>query len=255
MSRKRRAQIARANGRKSKGPVTPEGKARSSQNATKLGLASATRTAATVCLHNESRDEFVALYQAMVEEFAPRTQSEVLLIEDMATARWRMRRIQGVETVLWDDEMEANDAALEKEYETMNEPTRVALAFKSLATRTKPGSGGGSSGTALPVLHRYEARLSRQYDRAWRRLMESRNANLPNEPSPSSQPEETQHAMELPATAGAHSSPPQAPTGPDRGHTEGPAAVRSPQVVPVSEPTGRHSEPPSGDSPGDRRAA
>ena len=52
------------NGKKSQGPVTPEGKARSAANATRHGLASPGRLADSVCLTIETREEFLHLHQA-----------------------------------------------------------------------------------------------------------------------------------------------------------------------------------------------
>jgi hypothetical protein len=62
-----RAEASRRNGAKSQGPKTPEGKARSSQNALKHGL----RAQKHVVLHDEDAAAFQALEAALVEELAP----------------------------------------------------------------------------------------------------------------------------------------------------------------------------------------
>ena len=58
-----RAEASRKNGAKSRGPKTPEGKARASQNALKHGL----RAQKYVVLPDEDAAEFAALEAALME--------------------------------------------------------------------------------------------------------------------------------------------------------------------------------------------
>ena len=62
-----RAEASRSNGTKSKGPKTPEGKARSSQNALKHGF----RAEKYVVLRDEDAAAFAALEAALMAELAP----------------------------------------------------------------------------------------------------------------------------------------------------------------------------------------
>ena len=91
-----RAEAARINGGKSRGPVTTEGKARSSLNAHKHGCYSK-----AVVLPGESQEDFLALVQSYTGQFQPATQFEIDLIQDLADARWRINRIKLVETLEW----------------------------------------------------------------------------------------------------------------------------------------------------------
>jgi hypothetical protein len=61
-----RAEAARENGRKSRGPITPEGKARSSQNALKHGLSSR-----RVVIGEEQQEEWLELRDACRETLKP----------------------------------------------------------------------------------------------------------------------------------------------------------------------------------------
>jgi hypothetical protein len=74
-------------------PTTPEGKAVSSANATKHGILS-TR----LFLHDESRDEFGALQDGLRSALCPVGAYELLLVERMAVAIWRQRRLIRAET-------------------------------------------------------------------------------------------------------------------------------------------------------------
>jgi hypothetical protein len=100
MSTERQRQASRANGSKSHGPVTPEGKIASSQNAITHGMLSG-----TVVLKGESTDRFLGLLTALLEEFQPQTPFEESLIESMAVARWRQMRIWGMEKAAMEHEM------------------------------------------------------------------------------------------------------------------------------------------------------
>ena len=62
-----RAEASRKNGARSRGPKTPEGKARSARNALKHGL----RAQKYVVLPDEDATEFAALEAALIDELAP----------------------------------------------------------------------------------------------------------------------------------------------------------------------------------------
>jgi len=66
MSSKRKIDSARANGKKSHGPVTEEDRKASSMNALKYGL-----TARTVVLPNENADEYTSLLDSYIQDPTP----------------------------------------------------------------------------------------------------------------------------------------------------------------------------------------
>ena len=92
-----RAEASRRNGAKSRGPKTPEGKARSAQNALKHGL----RARKWVVLHGESAAEFERLEAALIEELAPEGVLQSLLAQRVAAAVWRLGRAEQLETQLF----------------------------------------------------------------------------------------------------------------------------------------------------------
>ena len=92
-----RAEASRRNGAKSRGPKTPEGKARSAQNALKHGL----RARKWVVLHGERAAEFARLEAALIEELAPEGVLQSLLAQRVAAAVWRLGRAEQLETQLF----------------------------------------------------------------------------------------------------------------------------------------------------------
>ena len=97
------AQIAasRANGAKSKGPITTIGRAISAQNSATHGLAGAK----LIVIEGESTDRWQALLEACHREFQPETGIEIELVTEIAAARWRLRRCWSMETSLFDMEI------------------------------------------------------------------------------------------------------------------------------------------------------
>jgi hypothetical protein len=81
----------RANARKSTGPATPEGKARSSRNAFKHGLLSS-----QLVSRDNDPDERLAdlrdLVDGLIAEYQPDGPVERLLVERIAACYWRLRR-------------------------------------------------------------------------------------------------------------------------------------------------------------------
>lgn len=149
------ADIARANGAKSRGPVTPYGKARSSRNATRHGL----RASQLVLLPEESRAEFQALLNSYFDQFQPQTQYETKLVSVMAATRWRLDRLVSIETNLITHKLESRREDIARFVHNPDGAKTVAWIFDSM-----------SGGTALPLLGRYEGSLNRAYDRAFKRL-------------------------------------------------------------------------------------
>jgi hypothetical protein len=92
-----RAEASRKNGARSRGPNTPEGKARSAQNALKHGL----RAEKHVVLPEEDAAEFAGLEAALVEELAPVGALQTVLARRVAVAAWRLARADRIESELF----------------------------------------------------------------------------------------------------------------------------------------------------------
>jgi hypothetical protein len=151
---KSKAEIARRNGAKSKGPVSIEGRRRASLNALKHGLAS--RNPRTLCLSNEDQTRLDQLVARWIAKLQPRDEAELEMVHEIAAHRWRLQRSWSIETAALDTEMDRQGEIVSTRYSRFDEPVRLAEAFKSLADHSH----------SLDVLGRYEYRLRRQFERA-----------------------------------------------------------------------------------------
>ena len=179
MSSLRRILASRANGARSCGPVTEAGKQASARNSLRHGL-----LAQTVVLDGESVERFQELLDAFQAEFQPQSESEHVLIERLATARWRQLRAWAIQNDAFNREMSRHDGP---------PVLRAALAFRRLSDHSR----------TLHLALRYETTFDRQFARALKaienvraRRASSRASNstfengpgeklfLQNEPSP-----------------------------------------------------------------------
>ena len=94
------AQIAaaRRNGARSRGPVTAEGKARSSRNALTHGLAALKH----FVLEDEAPSELEELTTRLMAEVEPESEIEARLVKRMAIAFWKSERAERIEVALFD---------------------------------------------------------------------------------------------------------------------------------------------------------
>ncbi|HEX3743485.1 MAG TPA: hypothetical protein VHW09_06135 [Bryobacteraceae bacterium] len=90
----------RRNAQKSTGPRTPEGKARSSQNALKSGI-----DAHAQIIHGESPADLERLKFDYQERFLPDTPEQRMLVDTLIDCEWLLRRFRRVEAELWVDGM------------------------------------------------------------------------------------------------------------------------------------------------------
>jgi hypothetical protein len=148
---------ARRNGRRSKGPVSIAGKARSSQNALKHGMHSS-----AVVLNSEQSEVYDAVLADYIAEYQPANRREQDLVEAVVDARWRLNRILTIESASLDFEIDKQ----RPEHQNIDEGTRAALAFARLA----------ETGSTLSLLSRHEGRLRRTIERALDRLAEMQAA-------------------------------------------------------------------------------
>ena len=96
-----KSDTARANGAKSQGPKTAQGREISSRNSTKHGLSSRN----LLVLECENADDFEALHDSQMEIHQPATPAEKDLVDQMIAARWRILRLQSIESGLLNTEM------------------------------------------------------------------------------------------------------------------------------------------------------
>ena len=91
-------EAARRNGARSRGPVTAEGKARSSRNALKHGLAALHH----FVLEDEAPSELEELTARLLAEVEPESEIEARLVKRMAIAFWKSERAERIEVALFD---------------------------------------------------------------------------------------------------------------------------------------------------------
>jgi hypothetical protein len=140
---------SRANGRRSRGPKTIEGKERSRRNALRHGLRA---TRFEVLAEADNRPASV-LIEAVRQRLAPRDVLEVECAEGIAMAFWRLRRVRHLEeAILAGVEIAPGDSELAK-------------AFSLRA------NGAG----AVALLLRYRNQALGELNR-WFRLLESRRS-------------------------------------------------------------------------------
>ena len=170
MPSQRKSETARANGARSKGPATSEGRARSSRNAVRHGL-----SAKAILVPGESEAEFRQLLDDYVEQFQPATGVEMDLVETMAAARWRLRRLTAIEAHLLDNEICRREDDIAKQFnaDNLDIHDRLAFVFQKLA----------DYGQSLAIVIRYEGALNRTFYRAFKQLQK-----LQNEPKPDPAP-------------------------------------------------------------------
>lgn len=132
------AQISanQANSQLSTGPRTESGKAAASQNALKHGL-----TSELTVLPNEDQAEFDRLLESYRNQFGYDGEHESFLVEQMARSRWKLARIQRLETATF------------------------ARASETAST---------DDWKALATLQRYAAAAERSYYKAHRELQQGR---------------------------------------------------------------------------------
>ena len=144
-----KAESARINGAKSRGPKTPETRAISSLNAMSHGI-----TAKTLVVQNEDPDHFLQMFNSYIDYLKPNNPVDIDLVTDLVAARWRLRRIWTYETAMLDIEMDAQPG----------EEVSGAMAFQTLAEK---------SGMATAL--RYHIHLNRVYRQTLAEYRENAN--------------------------------------------------------------------------------
>ena len=158
----RRAETARINGARSRGPITLAGKLNSRRNALKHGLY------ATVLNPSEpafsTKDGFIQILLGLVNDIMPQGCVERHLVMDMAMAQWRVRAVCGQEAEILD----RGAGVVGIRYPDTSPEARSAEAFIEIADTSR----------VLVALDRRENTFTRIYYRCLRTLFELRRARL-----------------------------------------------------------------------------
>src|ERR1700680_2510981 len=96
-----KSQTSRANGAKSRGPITAEGREKSSRNSLNHGFTAKK----TVVLECENKEQFQEMLRYYTVTYQPGSAVEEDLVSEMVSCRWRMQRLRLIETCLIDSEM------------------------------------------------------------------------------------------------------------------------------------------------------
>jgi hypothetical protein len=228
MATSKQTQANRANARRSTGPRTAAGKAKSSLNAIKHGL-----RAQTTVLPGENIADFHALVGDFEEQFQPATALEWTLLRQLADAEWRMRRVPHIEAGVLAKKLHESREHYETHPDQLPGDPDLEEAFLVGAMAASDAAGSD----ILSKLSRYEARLSHRYFRALdhlRRAQERRQNSVPPAAEAATGSENNQRNP-IPVLAGtvahaAHHKPSTLQNSPS-GDSEG---IKSGQSNPIS---------------------
>ena len=162
MASQLKSETSRLNGAKSRGPVTSAGRDKSSQNALQHGGASSR----PILLPCESSDDYRELHETYKSTYKPDGDDETALVAEMAESRWRMIRLDGIET----------DMLIAEMSRLKSKPARGAAklltrAFCSLADKSK----------GLALAGRYQSREHRIHDRLYKTLRDLQRTRVSKE--------------------------------------------------------------------------
>ena len=200
MSSRQKRKQARLNGAMAAGTKSPEGIKQSSMNALSHGL-----FAKALVLSNESQAAFDKLRLEYVNRFRPQDGVEMDLIDQMVASQWRLRRIWIMQTAALDLKMDQQEAEVAKNFQRIDQATRVTVAFNSLANDEK----------SLDLLIRYETTYTRLYQRAMNTLMRLRRDTQIDENPPEPITSEELRNDAPPPVAEPVSSPETTPGSPE----------------------------------------
>ena len=192
MATRRQIRAFRKNAKHSTGPRTPEGKARSSQNARKHGL-----FARDTVLPEENPEEFIQLIADLEEELEAGGAFERRLVRHIADAEWRMRRLVRLETGALMDQLEKERLYAQRvqaELGKVNQQaghgeenaTRPADPYRQSTQELGAVVTGNRDNPVLLTLSLYESRLSRKYFSLLKQL------RFTQKPRRATEPEETE---------------------------------------------------------------
>ncbi len=163
MPSKLRSDTARANGAKSRGPKSPEGKAISSRNALRHGFTARH----TLVLASESEDQFNEFEREFTAMHDPANPAEQDMVNEMIAARWRIQRLRAAQVFVLESEMPA---------------------FRTLAEES----------FSIGEISRLESRLQRDFHRAYRVLRELQQDRKGSDQEPPKPGKTTLHAVPAP---------------------------------------------------------
>jgi hypothetical protein len=165
-------EASRANGRLSRGPLTEEGKRKSSRNSVRHGL-----LACSVVCQSESESRFLEFLNQLMEEHQPATPTQHMLVETMAVSRWRLIRTWEMQRSILEcgSEHDGGGSAQER-------------AIRDMA-KSDPLH-------CHQLLLRYEVALDRQFHKALRELQRLQTLNTP----PAKRTQEVPETKETPLT-------------------------------------------------------
>jgi len=190
MSRKERAKIARENGAKSQGPITEEGKAASSQNANKseeyAQIVSPFLPPHHAVLCNEDRAAYNGLFKQLIDIYQPLNQLAAGIVQEIATARWQVDRLNHCLTFQWN--LAIVDSA--------NAPSTVAPELAEIETMARSVQKLYTSGAVAHRINRQIDQLELRIARLERRI-KFVHANFPT--AAAIQPAETETQINEPA--------------------------------------------------------
>src|SRR5579884_3618894 len=152
-AKRTRAEINRANAKKSTGPKTPEGKQRSRFNALRRGV-----TRQVLLMPEEDLKAYLMFEQGFIDHFKPEGPVERQEVKFIADAAWKINA-----STNWQQAIFTQRAFPEMERSHQRPEVAAAVAIANVVSRmTKE----------LCNLSLYESRLHRQYQRSLDRLTE-----------------------------------------------------------------------------------
>jgi hypothetical protein len=155
MATQKQIDANRANARNSTGPQTPAGKAAVRLNALKHGL-----TAQDAVLPFENQDQFEEIAKSYEEHYHPLGPVEILLVQQIVMAAWRLCRLRGMETAAFELRFAEHAGGIAHECRGLSGLHRLASVFLRDVRDANP----------LTVLARYETRFERSFYRGLHEL-------------------------------------------------------------------------------------